>query len=145
MDAETIPLGDTEVLSIWRHNNYIEDLDEFMEMYMEHIEHILTNEPINIFARPTYLLVNFGRYYDQVWTVERVNKIIELAKRRNIALEISTPMHLPSKKFILKAKAAGLKFTLGTNARNKDAGKLHYGIKMIKECNLTNDDFLYIR
>ena len=144
MDADTIPLGDNEVLSIWRHNNYIDDLDEFMEMYMEHIEYILKNEPINIFARPTYLPVNFGRYYDKVWTDERMDRIIELAKRRNIALEISTPMHVPSKKFILKAKEEGLKFTLGTNARNNDAGKFHYGIKMIKECNLTRDDFLQI-
>ena len=144
MDADTIPLGDNKVLSIWRHNNYIENVDAFMEMYMEHIEHILTNEPINIFARPTYLPVNFGRYYDKVWTDARMNKIIELAKRRNIALEISTPMHVPSKKFIQMAKEAGLKFTLGTNARNEDAGKFHYGIRMIKECNLTRDDFYQI-
>lgn len=144
MDADTIPLEDDKVLSIWRHNNYIEDVDAFMEMYMEHIEHILTNEPINIFARPTYLPVNFARYYDKVWTDDRVDKIIGLAKQRNIALEISTPMHVPGKKFILQAKEKGIKFTLGTNARNEDAGKFHYGIQMIKECKLTKDDFLYL-
>ena len=144
MDADTIPLEDNKVLSIWRHNNYIEDVDEFMEMYMEHIVHILTHEPINIFARPTYLPVNFARYYDKVWTADRINTIIELAKKKNIALEISTPMHVPGKKFILRAKENGLKFTLGTNARNEDAGKFHYGFRMIKECNLTKEDFLYL-
>lgn len=144
MDADTIPLENGENLSIWRHNNYIDDVDEFMEMYMEHIEYILKNEPVTIFARPTYMPVNFGRYYDKVWTDERIDRIIDLAKARNIALEISTPMHVPSKKFILKAKAKGLKFTFGTNARNNDAGKLHYGLQMIKECNLTKDDFLWL-
>lgn len=144
MDADTIPLENDKYLSIWKHNNYIEDLDSFMLMYMEHIEHILTKEPITIFARPTYLPVNFGRYYDKVWTDDRVAKIIELAKQRNIAIEISTPMHVPNKEFILRAKSNGLKFTLGTNARNNDAGKLHYGLQMIKECDLTKDDFLVI-
>ena len=144
MDADTIPLEDNQYLSIWRHNNYIEDLDSFMSMYMNHIENILTNEPITIFARPTYLPVNFSRYYDKVWTDERIDKIIQLAKQRNIALEISTPMHVPSKKFIMKAKEAGLKSTLGTNARNDDAGKMHYGIQIIKECNLSKDDFLQL-
>ena len=144
MDADTIPLENDKYLSIWRHNNYIEDLDSFMDMYMEHIEYILTNEPITIFARPTYLPVNFARYYDEVWTNDRITKIIELAKKRNIAIEISTPMHVPNKEFILQAKSNGLKFTLGTNARNNDAGKLHYGHQMIKECKLTKDDFLII-
>lgn len=144
MDADTIPLENSKHLSIWRHNNYIEDIDSFMKIYMKHIEHILTKEPITIFARPTYLPVNFARYYDNVWTNDRFDKIIELAKQRNIALEISTPMHVPNKEFILRAKSKGLKFTMGTNARNNDAGKLHYGIQMIKECNLTRDDFLII-
>lgn len=144
MDADTIPLGDGRHLGIWRHDNYIEDIDEFMVLYMKHIEDILDNEPITIFARPTYLPVNFARYYDELWTEDRMMQIITLAKRKNIALEISTPMHVPSMKFINLAKAKGCKFTMGTNARNSDAGKLHYAIRMIKECNLSPDDFLTI-
>ena len=144
MDADTVPLENGDYLEIWRHNNYIEDVQTFMSIYMEHIEDILENEPITIFARPTYLPVNFARYYDKLWTEERMMTIINLAKNKNIALEISTPMHVPSAKFIKLAKANGLKFTLGTNARDNDAGKLHYGIQMIKECNLTKEDFLVI-
>jgi histidinol phosphatase-like PHP family hydrolase len=144
MDADTIPLGDGQYLEIWRHNNYIEDVDEFMVMYMKHIEDILVNEPITIFARPTYLPVNFARYYDEIWTEQRMMQIITLAKEKNIALEISTPMHVPSRKFINLAKANGCKFTMGTNARNSDAGKLHYAISMIKDCNLSPDDFLIL-
>lgn len=144
MDADTIPLCDGQYLEIWRHNNYIEDIRKFMGIYMEHIEDILKNESITIFARPTYLPVNFARYYDEIWTEERMMKIITLAKEKNIALEISTPMHVPSMKFINLAKANGIKFTMGTNARNSDAGKLHYATRMIKECKLSPDDFLMI-
>lgn len=144
MDADTIPLENEEYLAIWRHNNYIEDVNQFMKIYMKHIVDILENEAITIFARPTYLPVNFARYYDKLWTKERMMTIIDLAKQNNIALEISTPMHVPSAKFIKLAKTTGIKFTLGTNARNNDAGQLHYGLQMIKECNLTKDDFLML-
>ena len=144
MDADTIPLGNDKYLSIWKHNNYIANIEDFMKIYMKHIENILKFEPINIFARPTYLPVNFGRYYDKLWTKERMLKIIELAKQNNIAMEISTPMHVPSKKFIILAKSEGLKFTFGTNARNDDAGKFHYGLQMAKECELNKDDMFQL-
>jgi histidinol phosphatase-like PHP family hydrolase len=142
MDADTVPLGGGQYLEIWRHNNYIADLDGFMRIYMDHIEKILRYEPITIFARPTYLPVNFGRYYNELWTEKRVAKMIALARAREIAFEISTPMHVPSKQIILQAKAAGIRFTFGTNARNDDAGKLHYGLSMVRECGLTGEDML---
>jgi hypothetical protein len=144
MDADTVPLGNNAYLEIWRHNNYIDDIPTFMILYMDHIVNILMYEPISIFARPTYLPVNFGRYYDELWTEDRVQRIIQLAKERNIAFEISTPMHVPKKEIIIAAKNAGLKFTFGTNARNFDAGKLHYGLKMVEECGLSRNDMLIL-
>jgi histidinol phosphatase-like PHP family hydrolase len=144
MDADTIPLKNDQYLRIWRHDNYIDHIEDFMALYMAHIEDILLNEPITIFARPTYLPVNFARYYEQIWTEERMMRIISLAKQNNIALEISTPMHVPNKKFILLAKENGLKFTFGTNARNESAGKFHYGYKMMKDCNLADENMLFL-
>lgn len=144
MDADTVPLGGNAYLEIWRHNNYIADVEAFMQLYLDHVENILKYEPIDIFARPTYLPVNFGRYYDALWTTERVERIIQLAKERDIAFEISTPMHVPKKEIILAAKNAGLKFTFGTNARNFDAGKLHYGLKMVEECDLCQANMLIL-
>lgn len=144
MDADTVPLGGGRHLAIWKHDNYIEDVDEFMNLYMAHIEGILRHEPITIFARPTYLPVNFARYYDELWTEERIARMIELAVNRNIAFEISTPMHVPKKEFILQAKEAGIQFVFGTNARNDDAGKLHYGLKMVQECGLSRANMLFV-
>lgn len=144
MDADTVPLGNNAYLEIWRHNNYIEEIPTFMKLYMDHIENILKYEPVTIFARPTYLPVNFGRYYDALWTPDRVQKMIALAKARDIAFEISTPMHVPKREIIIAAKNAGLKFTFGTNARNFDAGKLHYGLQMVAECGLENNDMLIL-
>ena len=144
MDADTIPLESNDYLQIWRHDNYIDDIGDFMAIYMNHIESILQHEPISIFARPTYLPVNFSRYHDELWTSERTSRIIELAKKRKIALEISTPMHVPTKDVILDAKRAGLKFAFGTNSRNFNAGKVHYGLKIAAECKLTEENMFII-
>jgi histidinol phosphatase-like PHP family hydrolase len=144
MDADTVPLGDGDHLAIWRHDNYIPDIDEFMGLYVDHIEGILKHEPITIFARPTYLPVNFGRYYDELWTDERVDKMIGWAQQSEIAFEISTPMHVPKREIVLKAKEAGIKLVFGTNARNEDAGKLHYGLQMVQECKLVKEHMLIL-
>lgn len=144
MDADTVPLDNGEYLRIWQHNNYIDDVGEFMARYMNHIDGILRHEPITIFARPTYLPINFARYYDQLWTEERLQLMINLAAQRDIAFEISTPMHVPSPAVITAAKAAGLKFTFGTNARNNSAGKLHYGLQVVETCGLSAGDMLLL-
>jgi hypothetical protein len=144
MDADTVPVGADDYLDIWRHNNYIEEVDAFMDLYMAHIETILSYDPMTIFARPTYLPVNFARHYDEVWTEARLSRIITLAKERKIAIEISTPMQVPKKTIIMQAKAAGIKFTLGTNARNQSAGMLHYGLQMVRECGLAAEDMLIL-
>jgi hypothetical protein len=140
MDADTIPWGDGQWLRIWRHDNFIEDMGAFMERYMQHIVHILTNEPIHIFARPTFLPINFARHYEELWTPERMHTIIDLARARNIALEIAENVRVPSLPFVQIAKAAGIKFTFGTNARNDDAGNLHYCLEIAAACGLTAAD-----
>lgn len=139
MDADTVPWqGDW--LHIWRHDNFIEDMDDFLNVYFDHIENVLTNEPIQIFARPTYLPINFARHYDEIWTPDRMSMIIDLAKARGIALEIAENVRVPNLTFIDMAKSAGLKFTFGTNARNQNAGNFHYCVEMARRAGLTATD-----
>jgi histidinol phosphatase-like PHP family hydrolase len=144
MDADTVPQPDGSYLRIWRNDLFIKDMDEFMALYMRHIVQILTHEPIDIFARPTYLPINFARHYDQLWTKERVQTIIELASARDIALEIQENTRVPSLDIIQQAKEAGVKFTFGTNARNHNAGNFHYCLEMAEKCSLTEADMFII-
>jgi histidinol phosphatase-like PHP family hydrolase len=144
MDADTIPQGDGDYLRIWRRDLFIADMDEFMNTYMNHIVRILESEPITIFARPTYLPINFARYYNEIWDKKRMMTIIDLAKERNIALEIQENTQVPCEEFIRLAKKAGIKFTFGTNARNHNAGNFNYCIRMAKACELTEQDMLFI-
>jgi histidinol phosphatase-like PHP family hydrolase len=144
MDADTVPQPDGSYLRIWRNDLFIEDMDAFMEMYMHHIVQILTHEPIDIFARPTYLPINFARHYEQLWTPERVRTIIDLASARHIALEIQENTRIPSLAIIQQAKEAGITFTFGTNARNYNAGNFHYCLEMAEKCHLTEEDMFIV-
>ncbi len=78
--------------------------------------------------------------YDLFWTDERQNKVIEAMVRTRKVLEINHRYKIPNKSFIQKAKAAGLKFTFGTNNSNSDFGKLEYCIEMMKACGITAQD-----
>lgn len=144
MDADIVPLGDGHYLEIWRHDQFIEDMDAFVELYMSYIMQILTSEPIHIFGRPTFLPINFARHYDEVWTKERMMCIIDAARERNIALEIQENIRIPTPEFVALAKKAGIKFTFGTNARNDNAGRFKYCLDVARECGLTEDDMFTI-
>lgn len=141
MDPQTIPLGNGEFQRIYELQTYVEDTETFMERYMEHSLNILHNEPINIFGWPLFLPVCIARDYYTLWTEERMLKIINAAKERNIAIEINDMAHTPHDTFITMAKDHGLKFTFGSDSRNSNAGRLAYCRAVAKKCNLTEEDF----
>ena len=70
-----------------------------------------------------------------------MERVIRAAKDNNIAIEINNRFRIPSADFIKRAKAAGVKFTIGTNNADENFSGAAYALKMIKECNLTKDDF----
>ena len=145
MDADTIPQQDGSYMRIWQNEHFIDDMEAFMNIYMNHIIQILTNEPISIFGRPTYLPINFARNYNEIWTKKRMMIIIDLARERNIALEIQENIRIPGIEFVKLAKKAGIKFTFGTNARNHNAGHFNYCIDIAKQCGFTKDDIFIIK
>jgi histidinol phosphatase-like PHP family hydrolase len=141
MDPQRVPMGNGETLSIWQFDTYIENTEEFMKHYMAYAMEVLNNQPINIFGWPLFLPVCISRDYYTLWTEERMQQIISAAKKRNIAIEINDMSHTPHDKFILMAKAQGLKFTFGSDSRNQNAGRLAYSKTVAKKCNLKKEDF----
>lgn len=141
MDADTLP-WEGDYLYLWLHDNFIEDKEVFVERYMSHITAILSEEPIDIFARPTFLPINFARHYEEVWTEARMRTIIDLAVSRDIALEIAENVRVPSLGFVKMAKEAGATFTFGTNGRNQNAGNFHYCYEIAEQAGLTAEDML---
>lgn len=141
MDPQTIPIGNGQYERIYLLETYVEDSEAFMNIYMDHCLNILKNEPINIFGWPLFLPVCIARDYYALWTEKRMSQLISAAKARNIAMEINDMAHTPHDKFILMAKAAGLKFTFGSDARNSNAGRLAYCKSVAKKCDLKAEDF----
>ena len=117
------------------------------EQYMDHLVDqtvkILTNEPADIYANPTFLPEELNAEYAKYWTDERVNRVLDVLVKYNIALEINARYKIPSFDIIRKAKERGIKFTFGTNNVDANFGKLEYCLQAVEECGLTADDIWF--
>lgn len=120
----------------------IADPQEFMDTLVERTVGILDGEPIDIYANPTFLPDPLAKDYDQLWTGERMKRVIDAAARNAVAIEINNRYRLPSAAFLRLAKQAGCKFAFGSNnARADDLGRSEYGLRMVAECKLGWPDF----
>ena len=140
MDALTLPRPEGGWLAIWQIDTMVDDGEEFMTCYMKFIEQVLSTEPIDVFGWPTFLPVPIARQYQQLWTRQRTELIIDLARTRKIAIEINEVAHVPDENLVAAAKRAGLKFTFGTDARNQNAAHFYYCYQMAQKCRLTEAD-----
>jgi len=153
MDALTLPRPDGTWWAIWQIDTMVDDADEFMTGYMKFIEQVLTTEPIDVFGWPTFLPVPIARLYTQLWTPQRVDRIIDLCADmtqharpgKKLAIEINEVAHVPDENFITLAKRAGLKFTFGTDSRNQNAAHFYYCYLMVQRCGLTEGDMFVPR
>jgi len=116
----------------------IPDPQEFMEVLVDRTVGILEREPVDIYVNPTFLPDVIAADYDKLWTEARMKRVIDAALKNSVAIEINNRYKLPGVKFIKMAKAAGCKFTFGSNNSSlADLGRCEYGIKMVDECKLT--------
>jgi len=118
---------------------WIDNEEEYMDIIVDRICMVL-QEPVDIYVNPCFLPSPMNERYDELWTEARMNKFIEAMAKSGKALEINDRYEIPNKAIIQKAKAAGVKFTFGTNNVEPEVGKLAYCIRMKKECGLTVAD-----
>jgi hypothetical protein len=115
----------------------IADPQEFMDTLVDRAVGILEREPIDIYVNPTYLPDAIAKDYDRLWTEPRMKKVAEAAARNHVAVEINNRYRLPSLAFLKLLKAAGCKFTFGTNnAGIDDLRRCEYGLQVVEECKL---------
>jgi hypothetical protein len=119
---------------------WIDNKQQFMDQLVGKIEAIFSQEPVDIYVNPTVLPDALMPEYSQLWTKERMARVIKVLAANNIALEINARYKTPSAEMIKMAKEAGIKFTFGTNNTGRDLGRLEYCLKMIEECGLVPDD-----
>jgi len=118
----------------------IDDTQAFVDMCVDKIVSVISNEPIDIYVNPTFLPARIADQYDALWTPERMQRVIDAAVEHGVAIEINARLRLPKPAFIKRAKRAGVKFAFGTNNGGRELGRLEYCLKMIEECKLTPDD-----
>ena len=136
-DAMIFPEKDGRMVELWTPAAKITDPEDFMERYVAYNLRVMEEQPIDILASASYLPDAIVGDYDRLWTDERMEKVIETARRLGVALEISGMYKIPSKKFILKAKSAGVRFSFGSNTQREEVGRIEYSVRMAKECGLT--------
>ena len=117
--------------------------DRYMELIVNQTIKILTYEPADIYANPTFIPQIMNDDYKTLWTDERVDKVLDVLEKYQIALEINPRYKIPSYDIVKKAKARGIKFTFGTNNVDANFGRLEYAIGAIKECGITKDDLWF--
>jgi hypothetical protein len=126
-------------MKLWEKEAEIGDPGVFMDRFVDWHLQILSG-PVNILANVSWLPAPLSEDYDKWWTEARMAKVIEAAVKRGAAIEISSSFKLPKMPFLKMAKAAGAKFTFGSNGRYPNMGKLEYSIQMAKELGLKRSD-----
>ena len=111
-----------------------------MERYTDHNVRVIETEPIDILANPLFIPAEIQPEADSLWTDARTGRIIRAAVKHNVAFEINTRFRLPGLKFLWQAKAAGAKFSFGSNIMGPGVGELSYGREMVKELGLKQSD-----
>jgi hypothetical protein len=146
-DAMTFTDDNGKRMRLWMKNEVGEvgDKQKFMDVIVDRIHGVLSREPIDIYVNPTFLPEVIAADYDELWTPERMGKVIEAARRNDIAIEINARYKIPSARFIKAAKQAGVKFSFGTNNADGNLGRLEYCLKMVDECGLTWQDIFVPR
>jgi len=115
------------------------DVDAWFAEYYEYNLRLL-DEPIDVFANPTYLPAFAEDEYDRLWTEVRCRALIQKAIDGNIALEIQAQSNFPSKRFIALAREMGAKFAFGTNNFDGNPVDVSRWEATIREFKLTEDD-----
>lgn len=134
------PEKDVQWVQLWTSAAKVTDAQDFMERYVDFNVRVISKEPIDIMANPTFLPEQIAGDYDALWTEQRMRKVIDAAAKFQVAIEINSRYKIPSLTFLHMAKEARLRFSFGSNAHDENVGKLDYSVRMAKELGLTHED-----
>ncbi len=144
MDAMTFPGKDGRRVKLWEKDveSRVEmaDRQAFMERYVNWYVEIIQKQPIDILGNCSWLPAPLADDYEAYWTPRRIRKVAAAAVKHQVALEINSKLKLPKRYFLEIAQSAGVKFTLGSNGRYPEMGKIEYSIQMAKELGLRKED-----
>ena len=138
-DALVFPQPDGRNVRLWLPGVQFPDPEDFMNRYVDYNARVISQR-IQIWANPTYLPESLQPRYDALWTPARMDKVIAAAVKNGVAIEINAHFQIPSVAFIKRAKAAGAKFSFGSNRHVEGIGEIDYCLRTARQCGLTARD-----
>lgn len=144
IDAMTFPGKDGRRVKLWESGVEqrvdLSDRQRFMDRYVDWYVELIETQPIDILANVSWLPAPLAGEYDHYWTDARIGRVVEAARKRRVAIEISASYRLPTSRFLRVAKEAGVKFSFGSNGRYPKMGLLDYSVATARQLGLTRDD-----
>jgi histidinol phosphatase-like PHP family hydrolase len=143
-DALGFPDKSGSPMQIWKPGFRPDNRQDFMDRYVDfHVQRIST-EAIDILVVPTFLPDSLLSEYDRLWTPKRMRAVIGAAVKSNVALEIDTRFRVPRLRFLEMARAAGVRFSFGSNYQTLNGiGDISYCIEMYKRLGLTQSQIFH--
>jgi histidinol phosphatase-like PHP family hydrolase len=139
-DAWTLRDEAGKKVRMWDSGFRVGDPEKFMDRYVDFHLELMDKEPIDILANPTWLPGGLQKQYEKLWTPKRVQKVIDAVLKYGVAVEISSQYLVPQLNWLRAAKAAGVKFSFGSNIRGPGVGKSDYWLEAIKALGLKRSD-----
>ena len=139
-DAWTLRDKNGKKVRMWDPEFRVGDPQEFMDRYVDFHVELLEKEPIDILANPTWLPGGLDKQYETLWTAKRTQKVIDAVLKYGVAVEINSQYRVPRLGWLRTAKAAGVKFSFGSNIRGAGVGKSDYWLEMIQALGLKRGD-----
>jgi len=116
------------------------DPEAFMKWYVDWIVEILETTPLDIWSHPMWVTRKFTGQLEQMWTEERMRRVITTLKNTNTAVEIDSSIKLPTMTFLKMAKAEGIKFSFGGSSQGARINPVDWSVATAKELGLTRKD-----
>jgi histidinol phosphatase-like PHP family hydrolase len=140
-DAWTLRDQNGKKVRMWDREFRVGDPQKFMDRYVDFHVELMDKEPIDILANATWLPGGLQKQYETLWTPKRVQRVIDAVLKHGVAVEITSQYLVPKLSWLRVAKAAGVKFSFGSNYRYpKTASNSGFWIEMIKAVPLTQSD-----
>ena len=117
-----------------------DDAEAFMKWYVDWIIEVLETTPLDIWSHPMWVTRKFTPQLEQMWTEERMRRVIATLKNTNTAVEIDSSVRLPTMPFLKMAKAEGIKFSFGASSQGAKINPIDWSIATAKELGLTRKD-----
>ncbi|MCS7305665.1 MAG: hypothetical protein NZ602_11240 [Thermoguttaceae bacterium] len=144
MDAMTFPGRDGQRVKLWEKEAPervdLSDPERFMDRFVDWHVKLISEQPIDLLGNTSWLPPPLANRYDQLWTPERVRRVVQTAARYGVAIEISASYRLPKLGFLKIAKEEGVRFAFGTNGRYPNMGKLDYCLQIAETLRLRQAD-----